>query len=359
MTIDELHKLGPYSLLQSEKSKILSKIIIDLCKKHYTECEQYRKIVDFYAVDLDSIHSYYELPFLPVRLFKMSDLKDISDKEVFKIMTSSGTTGQMVSKIYLDRFTASVQQKALVRILSDITGKQRKPMMIVDAPDVVKDRRLFSARGAALMSVAMMGRDVTYILNRDMTLNMEAIHNFLDAHGGKSNIMFGMTFMIWKYFYQELKRQNIVLDMRDTYLLQSGGWKKLQDESVSRDGFKQAINKVSGIVNFSDHYSMAEQNGSVYAECEYGHYHASIYSDMIIRNAEDFSECEIGQTGIVQVVSCLPHSYPGNSLLTEDMGVIEGIDDCPCGRKGKYIRILGRIKNAEIRGCSDTYVEKY
>lgn len=209
------------------------------------------------------------------------------------------------------------------------------------------------------MSVAMMGRDVTYILNHDMTLNMEAIHNFLDAHGGgQANIMFGMTFMIWKYFYQELKRQNIVLDMRHTYLLQSGGWKKLQDESVSRNGFKQEINKVSGIVNFSDHYSMAEQNGSVYAECEYGHYHASIYSDMIIRNVQDFSECAIGQPGIVQVVSCLPYSYPGNSLLTEDIGVIEGIDDCPCGRRGKYIKILGRIKNAEIRGCSDTYVEK-
>lgn len=59
------------------------------------------------------------------------------------------------------------------------------------------------------------------------------------------------------------------------------------------------------------------------------------------------------------MVSCLPHSYPGNSLLTEDIGMIEGVDDCPCGRKGKYIKILGRMKNAEIRGCSDTYATKY
>jgi hypothetical protein len=35
--------------------------------------------------------------------------------------------------------------------------------------------------------------------------------------------------------------------------------------------------------------------------------------------------------------------------------VILGEDDCPCGRKGKYIKVLGRIRNAEIRGCSDTY----
>ena len=46
-------------------------------------------------------------------------------------------------------------------------------------------------------------------------------------------------------------------------------------------------------------------------------------------------------------VSCL--------LLTEDEGRILGEDDCPCGRKGKYFEILGRVKRAEVRGCSDTY----
>ena len=76
--------------------------------------------------------------------------------------------------------------------------------------------------------------------------------------------------------------------------------------------------------------------------CEYGHLHASIYSDVIIRNYKDFSVCPIGTPGIIQVVSALPHSYPGHSLLTEDEGIVLGEDDCPCGRKGKYVKILGR-----------------
>jgi hypothetical protein len=53
-------------------------------------------------------------------------------------------------------------------------------------------------------------------------------------------------------------------------------------------------------------------------------------------------------------LSLLPHSYPGHSILTEDIGKLVGVDTCPCGRKGKYFKIFGRIKNAEIRGCSDT-----
>lgn len=93
-------------------------------------------------------------------------------------------------------------------------------------------------------------------------------------------------------------------------------------------------------------------------QCECGHLHASIFSDVIMRHMRDFSICDIGEKGVIQVVSLLPESYPGHSILTEDEGILLGEDDCPCGRKGKYFKILGRIKDAEIRGCSDTY-EKY
>lgn len=351
--------MGVYSLPQAEKEEALSEIVINLAKEHYQKCQPYRRMLDFWQADLDQIRSYYDLPFLPVRLFKMYELRDIPDGEIFKTMTSSGTTGQNVSKIYLDKDNALLQQKVLLRILSDIVGKKRLPMMIVDSPDAIRDRKLFSARGAALMSISMMGRDPTYILNSDMSLNMETLSMFLEKYGPGPCVIFGMTFMVWQHFYQELQRLGQKVDLHDAILIQSGGWKKLQEKAVSRQDFKEAIHEVSGITRFSDHYSMAEQNGSVYAECEYGHYHASIYSDMVIRDEKDFSVCEPGRVGIIQVVSCLPHSYPGNSLLTEDMGMIEGVDDCPCGRKGKYVRIIGRIKDAEIRGCSDTYASEY
>ena len=37
------------------------------------------------------------------------------------------------------------------------------------------------------------------------------------------------------------------------------------------------------------------------------------------------------------------------------MRILLGEDDCKCGRMGKYFKIVGRIKNARIRGCSDTF----
>jgi hypothetical protein len=104
---------------------------------------------------------------------------------------------------------------------------------------------------------------------------------------------------------------------------------------------------------------MVEQTGSIFVECEHNYLHAPIFSDIIIRSPVDFKVSDFNEVGIIQLISVLPSSYPGHSILTEDEGYIIGEDDCKCGRKGKYFKIIGRIKNAEIRGCSDTYAEKF
>jgi hypothetical protein len=99
---------------------------------------------------------------------------------------------------------------------------------------------------------------------------------------------------------------------------------------------------------------MVEQTGSIFMECEHGHLHASVFSDINILDTDNFSLMETGR-GLIECESILPTSYPGHRLLTEDEGELIGVDDCPCGRLGKYFRVHGRVKGAELRGCSDTY----
>ena len=85
------------------------------------------------------------------------------------------------------------------------------------------------------------------------------------------------------------------------------------------------------------------------------HLHASIWSGVIVPRPGDYGVCRVGEPGVLEVLSLLPESYPGHAILTEDMGVLLGEDDCPCGRLGKYFAITGRVPKAEVRGCSDTY----
>lgn len=362
MTFDEILSISPYTLTKKEKEKLLTDRLVKLTKLHRDNCPEYRCILESINFDMEKVKKFTDLPFLPVRLFKELELKSIKSEDVVKTMTSSGTTGQQVSKIYLNRATSSNQQKTMVKIVSEFTGSSRMPMVIIDCPGVVKNREMFSARGAGILGFSIFGSKKIYALDDDMKLDVDRVKEFLEKFQGQKILLFGFTFMIWQHFYKELmklKDEGIIFDLSNCILIHGGGWKKLVSEAVSHDEFHRNLKDVCGLQHIYDYYGMVEQTGCIYMECEYGHLHASIFSDVIIRRPIDFSEADIGESGIIQVVSTIPESYPGHSILTEDEGVILGEDDCPCGRKGKYFKINGRLKNAEIRGCSDTYADKF
>ncbi|MEG2340890.1 MAG: acyl-protein synthetase, partial [Odoribacter sp.] len=262
---------------------------------------------------------------------------------------------------FLDRDTSTCQTKALTKIVSSFIGTKRVPMLILDSSNVVKDRNMFSARGAGILGFSMFGSKKIYVLNDEMQLNIPLLQEFLWEHTGEPIFMFGFTFMVWQHFYKQLLKTGHKFDLSKGILIHGGGWKKLISESVSSKEFKSSLHEICGIEenNIHDYYGMVEQTGSIYMECECGNLHTSIFSDILTRRAKDFSLASIGEKGIIEVVSILPLSYPGHVLLTEDEGIILGEDDCLCGRKGKYFKITGRIKNAEIRGCSDTYAAKF
>jgi len=357
MELSKILQIPPFSLRKLEKEKVLNPFLNKLTKHHYDKCDLYQKMMDSIGFNGRVDIHYDEIPFLPVRLFKMYDLRSVPKETVVKTLTSSGTSGQVVSKIYLDKETAANQTKTLTKIVSSFIGTKRVPMIIIDSEIVVKNRNLFSARGAGILGFSMFGSKRIYALNKQMKLNIELINEFLEKHKGEQIFIFGFTFIIYQHFYKELLKNRLRLDLSKGVMIHGGGWKKLVNEAVSSYEYRNRLNEICGIKSVHDYYGMVEQTGTIYMECEKGHLHAPVFSDIIIRRPFDFSIAKAGENGIIQVLSVLPKSYPGHSLLTEDEGMLIGEDNCMCGRLGKYFRITGRLKNAEIRGCSDTYAE--
>lgn len=355
MGIEGFLERKPYGDDRKVKADMLLGRMNELTGHHYSCCREYRRLIDTLYGGRTEYDKLSEVPFIPVKLFKKMELKSVGDDDIFKTMTSSGTTGQQVSRIYLDRSTAGSQQKVLAKLVTEYTGRSRMPMIILDCPSVLKNRNMFSARGAGILGFSLFGSKKMYAFNDDMELDVEGIREFIKAYEGQTILLFGFTYMIWEYFYKRLADNGDYLPLENAVLIHGGGWKKLANEAVSKEEFKRSLNQVCGITGIHDYYGMVEQTGCIYMECEYGHLHASVFSDVIIRNMRDFSECSYGVRGVIQVMSVLPESYPGHSILTEDEGCILGEDDCPCGRKGKYIEVFGRMKNAEVRGCSDTF----
>ena len=361
MDIKEILEIAPFSLDKGYKHQLLNERLHELTHKHYAQCEAYHRMMNACGLDINNLPDYEQLPFLPVRLFKEFELRSCEKNDIVKTMTSSGTTGQQVSRIFLDRETSSAQQKCLTKIVSHFLGTKRVPMLILDSSAVVKNRNMFSARGAGILGFSIFGNKRQYALNENMELDIEGMKEFLENNKDETIFMFGFTFMIWQHFYKKLLESGYKPDLSKGVLIHGGGWKKLVTEKITPEEYKKNLNEVCGILpdNVHDYYGMVEQTGCIYMECECGHLHASAVSDVLIRRPFDFSLAEIGEKGLIEVVSVLPESYPGHVLLTEDEGRILGEDDCPCGLKGKYFKIEGRIKNAELRGCSDTYATKF
>jgi hypothetical protein len=356
MTFTELLQSPQYSLPQAEKEEALLGQLNELDQLHRARCGEYGRLVATLRPGLDRAASLDELPFLPVGLFKSHRLLSVPEAEVFKTLTSSGTTGQQVSRIFLDRETAQRQTAALGRIMTHVLGPERLPMILIESGGLIKDRKQFSARGAGVLGMVNFGRQHFYALDDEMELDESGLRTFLEKFGAKPFLIFGFTFMVWQYFMRRVAGRGF--DLSNGILIHSGGWKKLEQMKVSNAEFKRQLRDSTGLGRVYNFYGMVEQVGSVYLEGEDGYLYAPNFADVIVRDPVTWSPAPVGTPGVIQVVSALPTSYPGHSILTEDMGVVHGIDDGTCGRLGKYFSVIGRVPKAELRGCSDTHASQ-
>lgn len=352
VSLDELLARRQYSLHQVEKERLLAAELATLTERHRHACAEYARILETFPPSAD-LRSLADVPYLPVSLFKTHRLSSVPEEEIFKIMTSSGTTGQAVSAVVLDRETADLQARALATIMTTLLGPRRLPMIIVDTRRVVRDRANFSARAAGVLGMASFGRQHFYALDDDMNLDRRGLAGFLGRFAGEPILIFGFTFMVWQYLVQQLRPGEA--DLSDATLVHSGGWKALQAQAVDNGTFKRTLRELTGLTRSHNFYGMVEQVGSVFLEGHDGHLYPPNFADVLIRDPTTWDEAPVGQAGVIEVVSALPRSYPGHALLTEDLGIVHGVGDPATGWGGRQLEVIGRVPRAELRGCGDTH----
>lgn len=303
-----------------------------------------------------------DVPPLSVRMFKEFDLSTRPAAEIVRVLRSSATTGQVPSRVPLNKTTTMRQSRALVAILKSHLGEERMPFLIADTPDAAGgDAERLSARGAAVRGLSLFARGSHNLLaatpDGGFRLNPAA---FEEAFAGERILLFGFTYILWTALKPLMEEAGVRIRARSVKALHSGGWKKLTAMRVDKPVFDAGIRELFDApeVEIVDFYGMAEQTGVVFPDCAHGRKHLPDFAHVVIRDPNDLSECPVGKPGLIEVMSALPDSYFGQSVLTEDLGVVTGIDDCPCGRKGAHFRFVGRVERAEVRGCGDTFARR-
>ena len=346
------NKFEPFSLNQKEKYFFFFNEIKKLTNHHYANSEEFKKILNF-TNKKNNYKNLEDVPFLPIHLFKEYELMSVPKNKIFKTLNSSGTSGKKKSKIFLDSNNARNQQLVLSKILKTIIGNKRLPMLIIDKNPKNIYKSEISAKLAAINGFSIFGREHSYLLNEKGEIDYLNLNIFLEKYGNTNFLIFGFTSTVYENLFSKINLKNLKNNFSNGILIHGGGWKKMESIKVSNAEYKKKLfNKVK-LKNIYNYYGLVEQTGSIFIECQYcNDLTTSIFSEVIIRD-KYLNVAASGQKGFIQVMSLLPTSYPGHSILTEDIGEIITKNSCVCSKYSKRFKIHGRLPESEIRGCSN------
>jgi hypothetical protein len=362
---DKLLNKNPFDReLEECNSLFFTALVEELCF-HYSNNEKYRKFCKNKGFDPRGYKGVLsEIPSVTVSVFKElgTELSSVDTDEI-KIKLQSSATSGVPSTILLDKVTAKRQAKAMIKVVQEFIGKERKPFLVMDVNPSLGNQHLIGARYAAISGYLKFANEVDYFLNvRDNNYSFDI--NSISKHISKLNpdkpvVVFGFTHMLFSEVIKPNLNINLQALPKGSKVIHIGGWKKLENEKVSKDIFNDLTAKKFGISqeDIVDIYGFTEQMGLNYPDCKCGFKHTSIYSKVIVRDPVSKEVILDNKTGLLEFLTPIPHSYPGNVVLTDDLGFIDS-SECPYGLSGIRFKVVGRLKKAEIRGCGDVLTSK-
>lgn len=365
MKTDELLELAPYDGSQ-EAENLFMQALQEESIFHYEHNEMYKRFCERKGFDPHKSFSIEEIPPVSVSVFKELGFKLNSvPKEDLTLALQSSATSGIPSTIVVDKETAKRQAKAMIKVVGEFIGKERKPFLIMDIDPRSSYKKLLGARFAAVTGYLRFANKTGYFLKADENnvsyFDVDGIQEYVKAlDADKPVVVFGFTYILYQHVLQSIEKAGIRIQLpRGSKIIHIGGWKKLESEKISKDLFNDRLSKSFGInsTDVIDIYGFTEQMGLNYPDCECGWKHTSSYVRVLVRDTVTREILPPGKEGLLEFVTPVPHSYPGNAVLTDDLGVIDA-DSCTHGRAGTRFKIVGRMKKAEVRGCGDILSQK-
>ena len=200
MNIDNLFNYNPLEFKQKFKEKIFLSHQKFLTKYHYERCHEHKKILNSKNIKISRIKKLEEIPYLPSKIFKDYSLKSIKNNQIVKIMYSSGTSSNNLSKIILDKNTSVNQIKVLSKIVKSVIGNSRLPMIIIDSKSIITNRTKLSARVAGILGFSNFSKDTLFALDKNMKLDLNKVLKFLEKYRKQKILIFGFTYLIYENF---------------------------------------------------------------------------------------------------------------------------------------------------------------
>ncbi|MEO3408387.1 acyl transferase [Mucilaginibacter sp. CAU 1740] len=289
----------------------------------------YRQFISGLGIDVDTVKTVEQIPFLPIEFFKSHTILS-TDDPVEVTFTSSGTTGMITSS---HRVTDKTWYEDSFRKAFDIFyGDIRNYTVLALLPSYLE------RDGSSL--IYMVDDLIKQSNNPDsgfFLYNHDELYHQLkkQQEAGKPTLLIGVTFGLLDFI------DNYQLDFPELIVMETGGMKGRRKEMI-REELHEILCKGFGIKHIHSEYGMTELLSQAYSKGD-GIFECPPWMQIIIRDTNDpLSTLQTGKTGGISVID-LANINSCSFIATQDLGKLY-LD--------KTFEVLGRFDQSDIRGCN-------
>ena len=290
----------------------------------------YKNYVGSLNVKPDTINHYTQIPFLPIEFFKTQQVICDGVNEGTVCFSSSGTSGQITSKHYVNDM--AIYEESFNKGFELFYGKPSDYCILALLPNYLE------RTGSSLVYMfdklikeSNHPKSGFYLNNLDDL--KETIH--LLKHTKQKTILLGVTYALLDLAEMGAELSN------DFIVMETGGMKGKRKELLKEE-LHQTLKQAFKIDSIHSEYGMTELLSQAYSK-QNGIFECPPWMKVLIRDVNDpFSYVKEQKSGGVNVID-LANINSCSFIETKDLGRLH---------QDSYFEILGRFDNSDIRGCN-------
>ena len=297
---------------------------LELFRYQAEHCPPYRRYLELIAINPADIQRINDIPFLPIELFKSSDVYCGKDKP--EIVFTSSNTGSTVPSRHM-MASLAVYREVFTRAFEEFYGEAKNWSIYGLLPNYLK------REGSSLVYmvdtlIKQCGSGGFYLNNYKQLI--EDI-----KHDSKPKILLGVSYALWDVAEQYAPK------LENTIIMETGGMKGRRKE-LSKSELHKILCEGFGVEAIHSEYGMAELTSQAYSKGN-GLFYTPRWMKVMVRDVNDpFDHTPNGMRGGIDIID-LANVSSCAFIQTQDIGRVK--DD------GGFI-IEGRIAGSDIRGCN-------
>lgn len=308
------------------------KLALDVFHFQYQHNEVYNQYCRLLNISPDDVHDISAIPFLPISFFKSHRVVSTAF-EPQAIFESSGTTQSVNSKHFVKDL--SLYETSFNKTFELFYGSPKKICILGLLPSYLE-----RSNSSLVVMVRRLIEQSEHPHSGFYLNDLEKLHTTLtDLENQKQpTLLAGVTFALLNFAEQ------FPFKLQYTTLMETGGMKGRREE-LTRQQVHKILSDAFGVQHIHSEYGMTELLSQAYSTAD-GIFKTAPWMRVLVREEDDpfkvYDKVDRTVSGAINIID-LANLYSCSFIATEDAGKLYA--------DGSF-EVLGRLDNADVRGCS-------